>query len=87
VAVVGLMLFSLAARPEILRDLRWRRLHLSASILAAVLFLVQGITGSRDLLEIPLAWQKPTLYACDAVKRVCPPFAPAPAAPPTPAGT
>jgi hypothetical protein len=82
VAVVGLMLFSLAARPEILRDLRWRRLHLTASALAAVLFLVQGITGSRDLLEIPLAWQKPTIYACDPVKRICPPFAPAAPAPP-----
>ncbi len=75
VAVVGLMIFSLAARPEILRDLRWRRLHLTASALAAVLFVVQGITGSRDLLEIPLSWQKPTIYACDPVKRVCPPFA------------
>jgi hypothetical protein len=83
------MLFSLAARPEILRDLRWRRLHLTASALAAVLFLVQGITGSRDLLEIPLAWQKPTIYACDPVKRICPPFAPAAPAPPpaAPAGT
>ena len=68
VAVVGLMLFSLAARPEILRDLRWRRLHLGASILAAVLFVAQGITGSRDLLEIPLNWQKPTIYACDPVQ-------------------
>jgi hypothetical protein len=81
VAVVGLMLFSLAARPEILRDLRWRRLHLGASVLAAVLFVMQGITGSRDLLEIPLNWQKPTIYACDPVQRVCPPFAPAAPAP------
>ena len=89
VAVVGLMIFSLAARPEILKDLRWRRLHLSASILAAVLFVAQGITGSRDLLEIPLAWQKPTIYACDPVKRVCPPFAPppVPAPPAGPAGS
>ena len=83
------MIFSLAARPEILKDLRWRRLHLSASILAAVLFVAQGITGSRDLLEIPLAWQKPTIYACDPVKRVCPPFAPppVPAPPAGPAGS
>ncbi|MCP9833912.1 MULTISPECIES: DUF4079 domain-containing protein [unclassified Cyanobium] len=82
VGVVGLMIFSLAARPEILKDLRWRRLHLTASALAAVLFLVQGITGSRDLLEIPLSWQKPTIFGCDSVKRVCPPFAPADPAPP-----
>jgi hypothetical protein len=76
------MIFSLASRPEILKDLRWRRLHLSASILAAVLFVAQGITGTRDLLEIPLSWQKPTIFACDSVQRVCPPFAAAP-----PAGT
>lgn len=89
VAVVGLMIFSLAARAEILKELRWRRLHLSASVLAAVLYVVLGVTGSRDLLEIPLAWQKPTIYACDAEKRICPPFAPAPVpAPPAgPAGT
>jgi hypothetical protein len=89
VAVVGLMIFSLAARPEILKDLRWRRLHLGASVLAAVLFVAQGITGSRDLLEIPLAWQKPTIYACDPVKRVCPPFAPPqmPTPPVGPAGS
>ncbi|HYP03185.1 MAG TPA: DUF4079 domain-containing protein, partial [Cyanobium sp.] len=47
VSVVGLMLFSLGSRPEILRELRWRRLHLSANILAAVLFVVLGITGTR----------------------------------------
>ena len=65
VAVTGLMLFSLAARPEILRDLRLRRLHVTVSVLAALLFLMQGITGTRDLLEIPLSWQKPAVYACD----------------------
>ena len=65
VAVTGLMLFSLAARPEILRDLRLRRLHVTASVLAALLFVMQGITGTRDLLEIPLSWQKPAVYACD----------------------
>ena len=47
VAVTGLMLFSLAARPEILRDLRLRRLHVTASVLAALLFVMQGITGTR----------------------------------------
>ena len=72
VAVTGLMLFSLAARPEILRDLRLRRLHVTASVLAAVLFLTQGITGTRDLLEIPLSWQKPAVYACDFALQRCP---------------
>ena len=75
VAVVGLMLFSLGARPEILRDLRLRRLHVTANLLAALLFVVQGVTGTRDLLEIPLSWQKPTIYACNVETRSCPPFA------------
>ena len=73
VAVVGLMLFSLGAQPEILRDLRLRRLHVTANVLAAVLFLVQGITGTRDLLEIPLSWQASTIYACNFKTRTCPP--------------
>lgn len=72
VAVTGLMLLSLAARPEILRDLRFRRLHISASVLAALLFLAQAISGSRDLLEIPLSWQKPAVYSCDFSIRTCP---------------
>ena len=73
VGVVGLMLFSLGARPEILRDLRLRRLHVTANLLAALLFVAQGITGTRDLLEIPLSWQKPTIYACNFELRTCPP--------------
>ena len=72
VGVTGLMLFSLGARPEILRDLRLRRLHVTASVLAAVLFVAQGLTGTRDLLEIPLSWQKPAVYGCDFVLRSCP---------------
>jgi hypothetical protein len=66
------MLLSLAIRPEILRDIRVRRLHITLSVLAAALFVVQGITGSRDLLEIPLSWQKPAVYACDFEAKVCP---------------
>ena len=72
VAVTLLMLLSLAARQEILRDLRWRRLHITVSVVAVLLFLAQGITGSRDLLEIPLSWQKPAVYACDFTAKVCP---------------
>lgn len=81
VAVVGLMLFSLGARPEILRELRWRRLHLIASGLAGLLFVIQAISGTRDLLEIPLHWQKPALAGCNWAAKVCqtpslPPAAP-----------
>lgn len=72
VALTGLMLFSMAARTEILRDLRWRRLHVTVSVLAAVLFVLQGLTGTRDLLEIPLSWQKPAVDACDFAARLCP---------------
>ena len=72
VAVTGLMLLSLSARREITRDLRVRRLHVTASILAAMLFLMQGVTGTRDLLEIPLSWQKPAVYRCDFVLQTCP---------------
>ena len=66
------MLFSLGARPEIFKDQRLRRLHISASVLAAVLFLGQAISGSRDLLEIPLSWQKPAVYSCDFAAKTCP---------------
>lgn len=76
--LTGLLLFALAAQPEIQRQLRWRRLHLSANALAALIFLTQGITGPRDLLEIPLSWQKPTIWGCNFEQRVCPPFAPQP---------
>lgn len=79
--LIGLLLFSVAARAEIQRSLRWRRLHLSANVLAALLFLTQAASGTRDLLEIPLSWQKPTIYACDPVRQVCPTPAP-PSAPP-----
>ena len=72
VGVTGLMLFSLGARPEILRDIRIRRLHVTANVLAALLFLTQGLTGTRDLLEIPLSWQKSTIYRCDFNAKTCP---------------
>lgn len=81
--LTGLLLFAVAAQPEIQRQLRWRRLHLTANALAALIFVAQGITGPRDLLEIPLSWQKPTIWGCNAEQRVCPPFAPAPAEQPT----
>jgi hypothetical protein len=76
VAVVGLMLFSLGAKAEILREPRWRRVHVGASVLAGVLFVGLAISGARDLLELPLHWQKPALAACDWTAKVC--AAPAP---------
>jgi hypothetical protein len=76
VLLTGLLLFTLAARPEISRQLRWRRLHVAANILVMVLLAVQAITGSRDLLEIPLSWQAPAISRCDFSLRVCPPAQP-----------
>ena len=77
--LTGLLLFSLAAQPEIRRNLRWRLLHVSANALATLLFLAQVISGSRDLLEIPLSWQKPAIQSCDYSAQVCPSPAPVPA--------
>jgi hypothetical protein len=33
---------------------------------------VQAITGTRDLLEMPLSWQTPAILGCDAQARSCP---------------
>jgi hypothetical protein len=44
----------------------------AANALAALIFVAQGISGSRDLLEIPLSWQKPAIYACDFSRQICP---------------
>lgn len=77
IGLCGLLLFAMAAKPETQRSLRWRRLHVSASVLAALVLLAQGISGPRDLLEIPLHWQKPAIYSCDFEARQCP-AAPAP---------
>ncbi len=72
IALAGLMLMSLAVRPEIHRDLRWRRFHLTLNVLASFIFLAQGLSGPRDLLEIPLSWQKPTIYSCNFQQLTCP---------------
>jgi len=72
IGLCGLLLLSLASKPEIHRSLRWRRLHVSANVLAAVVFLAQGISGPRDLLEIPLSWQKPAVYGCNFETQQCP---------------
>ena len=48
----GLLLFAMAAAPEIRSRPLLRRLHLAANVLVALLMAVQAITGCRDLLQI-----------------------------------
>ncbi|NJR15371.1 MAG: DUF4079 domain-containing protein [Calothrix sp. CSU_2_0] len=69
-----LMIFSLAIVPEIYKDKshRWRVIHTILNCIALLLFMGQGMTGTRDLLEIPLGWQEPYIYKCDFVKKSCP---------------
>ncbi len=56
-----LMIFSLAILPDIYKDKtnRWRQVHIILNCFALLLFIGQGITGVKALLEIPLTWQKP----------------------------
>ncbi|MBO3462265.1 DUF4079 domain-containing protein [Aetokthonos hydrillicola Thurmond2011] len=59
-----LMIFSLAIIQEIYKDRtnRWRTVHTVLNVFAVLLFLGQGMTGTRDLLEIPLSWQEKYVY-------------------------
>lgn len=68
--------FSLSIVPEIYQDRSqtWRKVHTGLSCFALLLFIGQGITGTRDLLDIPLSWQKPFLYQCDWNNQTCPNF-------------
>lgn len=54
-----LMIFSLAILPDIYKDRsnRWRIVHAVLNSIALLLFVGQGLTGVRDLLETPLSWQ------------------------------
>lgn len=67
-----LMIFALATLPEVYASQRWRLTHALLNSVAVLLFISQGITGTRDLLEIPLHWQEPYIYQCDFVNRTCP---------------
>ncbi|MBR8831789.1 MAG: hypothetical protein N5P05_002348 [Chroococcopsis gigantea SAG 12.99] len=69
-----LMVFSLAIIDDIYKDRshKWRVAHTVLNSIAVILFLGQGFTGSRDLLEIPLGWQKPYIYKCDWKNKTCP---------------
>jgi hypothetical protein len=48
----GLLLFAMAAAPEIARSPRLRTMHVVAAGLVSVLLAVQAITGCRDLLQL-----------------------------------
>ncbi len=74
VTVTLLMIFSLAIIPDIYKDRknRWRTVHVILNCIALVLFIGQGVTGTRDLLEIPLSWQEPALQQCDYAHKTCP---------------
>ncbi len=60
-AAAMLMLFAEAIAPDIYQDRknRWRTVHIVLNSIALLLFIGQGFTGTRDLLEIPPYWQKP----------------------------
>ncbi len=74
IIVTLLMIFSLAIIEDIYQDRsnRWRYVHIILNCFALLLFIGQGMTGTRDLLEIPLSWQKPFIYQCDWAKKTCP---------------
>ncbi|MDR9403487.1 MAG: DUF4079 domain-containing protein [Halothece sp. Uz-M2-17] len=58
-----LMIFSLAIIDEIYKDksLFWRRVHIVLNSIALLLFMGQGITGTRDIFEIGLYTPPPGL--------------------------
>ncbi len=74
IAVTILMIISLAMIREIYQDRshRWRYAHIILNCLALLLFIGQGMTGTRDLLEVPLSWQETHVYKCDFVNKTCP---------------
>lgn len=78
IAAALLMVFSLAIVEDIYKDRsnRWRYVHIILNCIALLLFMGQGMTGTRDLLEIPLSWQKPYIYQCDFTNKTCPKPAP-----------
>jgi drug/metabolite transporter (DMT)-like permease len=74
IAAAMLMIFALAIVPDIYQDKsnRWRVVHTVLNCAALLLFVGQGMTGTRDLLEIPLSWQESYVYQCDFVNKTCP---------------
>ena len=70
-AAALLMIVSLAILPEIYRSKAWRRVHIFLNVIALLFFIGQGMTGARDLLEIPLGWQESFIYQCDFENKTC----------------
>jgi MFS family permease len=71
-----LMIVALAILREIYQDRtqRWRTIHIALNSFALLLFIGQGITGTRALLEVPLHWQEPyvqKLYEQQCDKKPC----------------
>lgn len=66
-----LMIVSVAILPEIYTSRAWRRAHVFFNVVALLFFIGQGMTGTRDLLEIPLSWQEPYIYQCDFANKTC----------------
>jgi hypothetical protein len=66
-----LMIFSLTIVQNIYRDRtnRWRKVHIILNCVAVLLFIGQGFTGARDLLDIPPSWQNP--YIQSLYKQKC----------------
>ena len=76
IAASLLMIFSIAIVQDIYQDKshRWRLVHIILNCIALLLFMGQGMTGTRDLLESPISWQKNYIYQCDFVNKTCPQF-------------
>lgn len=73
IAASMLMIFALAIVQDIYQDRTntWRKIHIALNCLALILFLGQAFTGTRDLLEIPLDWQKQYIYQCNFEFKTC----------------
>ncbi|MGI0479405.1 DUF4079 domain-containing protein [Geminocystis sp. CENA526] len=71
IVVSLLMIFSVAIIDDIYRDRsnKWRNIHIILNCLALLLFLGQGITGSRDLFEIGL-WTPPPALVIKSINLI-----------------
>ncbi len=69
IAVSLLMIFSIAILDDIYRDRTntFRNIHIILNCLALLLFIGQGVTGARDLLEIPPIGKKKAKAAVETV--------------------
>ncbi|TAF52825.1 MAG: DUF4079 domain-containing protein [Oscillatoriales cyanobacterium] len=54
------------------RQNRWRTVHIILNCFALLLFIGEGMTGAKALLEIPLHWQSQYIYQCDFTNKTCP---------------